>query len=182
METQEENPLKIGTTSGKTRLSNLSIVLCQAERTFECCNQKSVLGPVLFNILICYFDNERTSMLLGFADNTKPERTVSPLEDKSRICNGLGKLKKLCKIQIDEIQERQVVKKGKNQIHVYRNTRFWHHILRMIDRREIKVLENITCVEIWKEAGRKKYYLKCINVCRMIAVKIVIRYSENITR
>lgn len=136
MQTQEENPHRIGTTSGKTRLSILSIVLCQAERTFKRCHQESVLGPVLFNILICYFDNGRTSMLLGFADNTKPERTVSPLEDKSRICNDLGKLKKLCKIQIGEIQQRQVVRKGKNQIHVYRSIQFWHHILRMIDRWE----------------------------------------------
>lgn len=38
-------------------------------------------------------------MLIGFADNTKPERIVSLLEDKIRICNDLGKLKKLCKIQ-----------------------------------------------------------------------------------
>lgn len=60
---RKQNPHKIGTTSGKTRLSNLSIVPCQAERTFKCGHQKSVLSPELFNILICYFDNGRTSML-----------------------------------------------------------------------------------------------------------------------
>lgn len=38
-------------------------------------------------------------MLVGLADNTKPERTVSLLEDKIRIRNDLGKLKKLYKIQ-----------------------------------------------------------------------------------
>lgn len=43
-------------------------------------------------------------MLIEFAHNTKPERTVSILEDKIRICNDLGKLKKLCKMQQDEVQ------------------------------------------------------------------------------
>lgn len=96
---RKQNPHKIGSTRGKTRLSNLSIFFCQAERTFKCGHQKSVLGPILFSIFICYFDNGRTNMLIGFADNTKPERIVSLLEDKISICNDLGKLKKLCKIQ-----------------------------------------------------------------------------------
>lgn len=95
----KQNPHKIGTISGKTRLNNLSIVPCQAERTFKCGHQKSVLGPELFNILICYFDNGRTSVLMGFADNTKPKRIVSLLEDRIKIHNDLCRLKKLCKIQ-----------------------------------------------------------------------------------
>lgn len=96
---RKQNPHKIGTTSGKTRLNNLSIVPCQAERTFKCGHQKSVLGPELFNILICYFDNGRTSMLMGFACNTKPKRIVSLLEDRIKIHNDLCILKELCKIQ-----------------------------------------------------------------------------------
>lgn len=96
---RKQNPHKIGTTSGKTRLNNLSIVPCQPERTFKCGHQKSVLGPELFNILICYFDNGRTSMLMGFVYNTKPKRIVSLLEDRIKIHNDLCTLKELCKIQ-----------------------------------------------------------------------------------
>lgn len=96
---RKQNPHKIGTTSGKTRQNNLSIVPCQAERTFKCGHQKSVLGPDLFNILIRYFDSGRTRMLMGFARNTKPKRIVSFLEDRIKIHHDLCRLKKLCKIQ-----------------------------------------------------------------------------------
>lgn len=78
----KQNPHKIGTTSGKNKLSYLSIVLCRAERTFKCGHHKSVLGPVLFDTFICFFDNERASRPIGFVDNTKPESIVSLLRTK----------------------------------------------------------------------------------------------------
>lgn len=52
---RKQNLQKIGTTGGKTSLSNLSIVLCQDERTFKCHHLIPVLGPVLFDIFICFF-------------------------------------------------------------------------------------------------------------------------------
>ena len=54
--------------------------------------QGSVLGPLLFLIYIYNLDDNITSSVLKFADNTKVFRKVNPDGDKQHLQNDLNKL------------------------------------------------------------------------------------------
>lgn len=52
-----------------------------------------------------------------------------------------------------------MVRRGKNQIYKNKRIQFWYHVLRAIDKWEIRILENVTYVEMGKGLAGKENHI-----------------------
>ncbi|CAM5092187.1 unnamed protein product [Eretmochelys imbricata] len=85
--------------------------------------QRSVLGPVLFNIFISDLDNGIESTLIKFADDTKLGGVANALEHMIKIQNDLDKLEKCSEIIRMKFNKNKckVLHLGRNnQLHTYK--------------------------------------------------------------